>query len=242
MATATPTPTPAPITHTPIPSLCSIAKQNIWSGYLLHTEFDIARKIVFEKKSSSHVRLSAIPLSSILFSMKATAHHRNPIRALGVSRKDRFSIAASACWAVLFLCGSPWLAADWAGKDDIEIFIEERNCDGVVSRALSDSPTVVYKFGSVIPAIRPQSLQSPASQVYSSTSKIIFTLGVLLIELCLNRSFDQLRTELQLGNMQPPDNSNPVTDDYEAARELNERVYDDAGFSYGVRCSAMFKV
>jgi hypothetical protein len=76
-------------------------------------------------------------LNSILFSMKATAHHRDSIRALGASRKDRFSIAALACWALLFLCGSPWLAADWAGKDDIEIFIKERNRDGVVSRALS---------------------------------------------------------------------------------------------------------
>jgi len=64
-------------------------------------------------------------------------------------------------------------------------------------------------------------------------NRTLFALGILLIELCLNKTFDQLRQEshsdsfgASLGVTSPPD-------DYEIANAQMQNVYLEAGDFYG---------
>ncbi|KAI1497398.1 hypothetical protein F5X99DRAFT_24454 [Biscogniauxia marginata] len=157
-----------------------------------------------------------------------------------LSRRQRFSIAAATVWGLLCLYGSPWInSEDWNGKDELQIFVEEK---GHLELLANECPTISYVLRSMVTGRRGPSSAAPTAaplgdHAYQSSlirNKILFSLGIFLIELCLNKSFEQLRQESQSSHPTGPGGKQPsVVDDYEIADRQLDKIYLDAGNSYG---------
>ncbi|KAK0733076.1 hypothetical protein B0T26DRAFT_745167 [Lasiosphaeria miniovina] len=138
---------------------------------------------------------------------------------LGLSRKERFAIAAAASWAVLYLCGTPSLREeDWSrsGASAIQFGVDNPpsirpavSCDLKAGKAPGKQPDT----SSWADADRPSKIRN----------KILFALGVLLMELSLKKTIDSIQQESGAGS----------PDIYELAERQTDRVYIDAGHSYG---------
>jgi hypothetical protein len=77
-------------------------------------------------------------------------------------------------------------------------------------------------------------------QDWQIRNKTLFALGILLIELCLNRSFGELRRESQMYNPNFSGNitlkeavSSTASEDYAIAEMQTDKVYLEAGYLYG---------
>jgi hypothetical protein len=151
-----------------------------------------------------------------------------------LSRKQRFGIAAAMSWAVLHLAGSSWLNSSW-DKKDVELFLESK---GAGREVLINNPSLSCLFGSN-PTSTPLPTYATTHGPHATTTAhrfqsaqirnhAIFSLGVLLIELCLPCSFEQLRQEHRPGAA-----SATAIDDYEIALSKVDKVYLEAGDSYG---------
>lgn len=167
-----------------------------------------------------------------------------PQQPRALSRRDRFSIAAAAAWAVLYLCGTPWLKEDdasWTVSGAIHLGL-------AVGGAPNKQPPLA------IPCIlksQPTNATSPQAPNDSPPpppktlirNRILFALGVLLTELCLNTTLDTIRwrEEQHSRGGNPTTNSTtapqlPPLDEralYELADRQSDRVYLEAGQSYG---------
>lgn len=134
-------------------------------------------------------------------------------------------------WAILHLCGSPWLSETWT-KDDIYFFLKS-NTNTAGLESLANNPCISCGFG---PTAASASAvvglaTTPAERFHSNLirNKPLFALGILLIELGIKRSFEDIRRDhCQVGTTQPT-----VPDDYEIANGQIDDVYLDAGNSYG---------
>jgi len=153
-----------------------------------------------------------------------------------LSRADRFAVAAAAAWAVLYLAGSPWIDPDWTAREGLLLL---READ---SRHFT---TIPYAFQPDLGAQRAGNASYAAVEETEAgimRHKTLFALGVLLIELCLNATLEELRQEIRsnslyasMGLSVPFDG----LDDYKVANAYIERVYREAGdlFGYAVqRC------
>jgi len=172
----------------------------------------------------------AVPLRA----MFSQARGQSPSAPL-LSRKDRYALAAAASWAVLYLAGSPWIAPDWSGHEELQMLFENhqapelRHHPTISSLFKKASGQPVYPSAPTInPPIAHQLDQLRSSLIRNRT---LFSLGIILIELCLNRSFDQLRQEIQADSFSASLGVKP--DDYEIADALMQRVYLEAGDFYG---------
>ncbi|KAK0622605.1 hypothetical protein B0T14DRAFT_564048 [Immersiella caudata] len=131
-----------------------------------------------------------------------------------LSRKDRLAIAAATTWAALYLCGTPWLPedSDWGGLRTLAL-----------AHSIPDSPAIscVLKPSES----RPPSSPSPTLPHNDGIrNRVVFRLGILLTELCLNTTLDTLRsTRPEYRTMT----------DYELAASLSDSIYLDAGHSFG---------
>ncbi|KAK3381820.1 hypothetical protein B0H63DRAFT_476666 [Podospora didyma] len=147
-------------------------------------------------------------------------------RPSGLSRKERFSIAAAATWAVLYLCGTPWLKEeDWSLSAAIQLGVDSEDMS-------SRQPSISCKFKSMNHESTVSNMRSEQDTNQPLTkirNKILFALGVLLTELCLNTTLHNLRLESGQDTTQPPSEA----ETYELAQRQTERVYLDAGQLYG---------
>ena len=82
-----------------------------------------------------------------------------------------FANAATATWTVLHLCGAPWLEEDWAGLSTS--VMETRTKEPAISCALMSQSNI-------------SASKRPAPRNDGIRNRVLFTLGVLLTELCLN--------------------------------------------------------
>ncbi|KAI0858308.1 hypothetical protein F4860DRAFT_527275 [Xylaria cubensis] len=161
--------------------------------------------------------------------------NQKPPSRTPLSRKQRFSIAAAAVWAILYLYGSPWMGKDWSGKNEIQLFIEGSGA----ARQLAEYPTLVYIFISALQQ-QPRSCEASTSEAERFQSnqirnKELFALGILLIELCLDTTFERIRRESQEngGPSAPLGINTSAVDDFEIANRQTDRIYLEAGDSYG---------
>lgn len=170
--------------------------------------------------------LIPVPLRSFL--------HVNVGQALpfsaNLSRRERFSVAAAVCWAVLYLGGTPWLDTKWTGKDDIHLLFHQAGSES--TRPAARYPSISHTFRSTVPKPKLKSEDRDYSGI-QIRHKTLFSLGILLIELCLNSSFAKLRSRV----CESPSSTNTAMhtqlSDFEVAQELNDAVYLDAGDAYG---------
>lgn len=212
---ATPSPKPAVGTLTEIGSLCQflqdLDKNGNDLGFLLMP--GDTKRVHITPVSKTHIPATEVlNLQSLLPPSKPPVH-------LSLNRRKRFEIAAAAAWATLLLYDTPWLNETW-DKEGLYFFLEKNTMnDGLqaanpfVSRML-DKAKGAHRFQSKL--IR---------------NETIFALGILLIELCLNRSFDELCREENLGS-----GGTTILEEFEMANLLLDRVFLDAGDLYGDAC------
>lgn len=168
--------------------------------------------------------IKAIPLK-FLFSNEQSAPKRSV--SLPLSAKQRLGIAASVVWAVLHLGNSPWLGDQW-DQNQLSIFVEKSPDNG---ESLSRYPCASHIFPS------PSALKQPRTDnlKHYIPNKTVFTLGIVLIELGLNKPFSALR--------QDADATMPTSllNDYETALSHLDEVYRLVGDSYGYAAERCIK-
>lgn len=173
---------------------------------------------------TKRVHLSTVPgahreeanLVNLLPPSKPPAH-------LKLGRRKRFEIAAAAAWTTLLLCETPWLNQRW-DKHGLCFFSEDVSTAGLPLAGRCVSMTQGC-------TLNPQSANNLDVHPHQNTvirNEAIFALGVLLIELCLNRSFEECKRAANVGTT-----STNIVDDYGVAESLIEDVFDEGGEPYG---------
>jgi hypothetical protein len=138
---------------------------------------------------------------------------------LPLSAKQRRGIAASVAWSVLHLSGSPWLGDHW-DENQMSISLENGSNGREVP---SQHPCASCIFST--PATPEERPTNDLKDLIPN--RTVFALGILLIELCINKSFAEIRqvsgnatSTLQFG-------------DYRAALNTLDEVRCQAGDLYG---------
>ena len=188
------------------------------TGFLKDPDEDQNRHFSFDHNQTDSPKIiKAVPLKFLLSSQEQSILQRNPY--LSLSAKQRYGIAASIAWSVLHLSGSPWLGEHWDQKQ-AGIFLEKTQGGREV---LSRQPCASYIFS------LPTTPEEPPTNDFKHIipNRTVFALGIFLIELCINKSFAEIR--------QVDERATPASlpDDYAAALSKLEEVYRLAGDSYG---------
>ncbi|KAI0868908.1 hypothetical protein GGS24DRAFT_185442 [Hypoxylon argillaceum] len=169
----------------------------------------------------------AFRLKSLISQGHPPAGKQNPIYSL--SAKQRYGIAAAVAWSVLHLGGTPWLGEFWS-EQQANLFLEKSDQAGTPD---SPKPYVSYIFSATPPPPPPpshdkqqqqQQQQQPVTTPSSAfdelvPNRVIFALGVLLVELCT----------LDLRSRSRP----LLIEDYRAAVGRLDDVRRIAGSAYG---------
>ncbi|KAK5630118.1 hypothetical protein RRF57_005833 [Xylaria bambusicola] len=204
-----------------ITELCSLVKQKEWNGYLLHSE-TANNKIIFLKNVVSPCpRLSTLPLESVISDCHFRSGKSKQVAYARLSRKERLGIAAAAVWAVLVLCGTPWLDERPLGKEDIVLLVDTPMQGNSFERPKT-CPSLLYTFHSREnrPNISSPISHSDSYQDNQIRHKTLFSLGVLLIELGLNKTFNQLRAD---NRTEAQSCGRSMLEDYEIANQVIQR-------------------
>ena len=146
-----------------------------------------------------------------------------------LSRQQRIGLAVSLASAVLQLYESPWMDELW-DKRDIQFLFNGLNTE---QHPLLSSPYVSRHFQSMQVQNNTVTSRSTTAESILSRSiinKTLFALGLVLVELCLNKSFEDLRTST-LGTA--PNQIPNTLDDYDIANKAISDVYQEGGHSYG---------
>lgn len=202
--------------------------------YFLHQKQQHARLLVsgLEQAISIRKRMEkspqAITVTHIRTVLAAKPSHSSD--AVLLSRRDRFGLAAAAAWAVLYLAESPWIASQWDIRPRLHIFSENYNHTWRHYPSLSS----VFQEGSHTEATstNDELYESPGPSFIPAHNKTLFALGVLLIELCLNKPFEQMRQEYHNDSPSAMLGTSPPAD-YVIANQLMSNVYLEAGDFYG---------
>ncbi|KAI8632050.1 hypothetical protein F5Y19DRAFT_422953 [Xylariaceae sp. FL1651] len=114
-------------------------------------------------------------LKSLISLGDSPAGKRNPLQSL--SAKQRYGIAAAIAWSVLHLGETPWLGESWSEKQ-ANLFFEKNRHSGAPD---SPRPYLSYIFST-----SPIPQEHPSSEFDELIpNKVIFALGVILVELCI---------------------------------------------------------
>ncbi|RYP55837.1 hypothetical protein DL771_012304 [Monosporascus sp. 5C6A] len=150
---------------------------------------------------------------------------QQPSLYMALSAKQRYGIAASVAWSVLHLSGSPWLGDRW--DEDQAVILLERSSTG--RKILSRYACASYLFpASTNPASPEQTSRN--SFTHLIPNKTVFALGILLIELCINKPFGEIQEIRVSGTNSSP---NTLLDVYSTALGRLDEVRRQAGDSYG---------
>ncbi|EHA55776.1 hypothetical protein MGG_07344 [Pyricularia oryzae 70-15] len=144
-----------------------------------------------ECNKARYTPVKAVPIKEILATdarkQRSNRFHPGTILCF---RKDRYAMAATATWAVLYLAETPWLLTDWDGKEQLQL-IQRQQSPGGTFATIS---TLLWDPGRK-QQYRKMPLPLPTWCSGSVRNGTLFALGILLIELGLNQSFEQLRDD-----------------------------------------------
>lgn len=173
----------------------------------------------------------------------AQASHATPIRLgsllsddrklmkLGkLSKQQRLQIAVALASTVLQLYESPWLSESWS-KSDICFFFNGADSN---RRPMIGDPYVSRSFGvSRRRETMKQSAEQNAEAIkgHMIKNKTLFALGIVLIELCLNISFENLSSSLD--DQHEETRPQGITQVYQTALSQIDAVYTKWGDEYG---------
>jgi hypothetical protein len=145
-----------------------------------------------------------------------------PPAHLKLGRRKRLEIAVAAAWTTLLLCDTPWLTRAW-DKQGLCFFSEDISSAGVP--LIGQCISMIQGCGP-----DPQLTNTAGAELHHKIirNEATFALGILLIELGLNRSFEECKKSGSVGIT-----AANVVDDYNVANDLIEEVFDEVGDSYG---------
>jgi hypothetical protein len=187
------------------------------------------------KESATDTEPAVYPLKSLL---------QNPRRqqqsgsGFALSRRHRFEIAAAVSWAALYLCGTSWFESGWGVKDDLHIFLRT---EGKANRAvvLDVHPSITHVFKQTSADV-PLEQTAPGFETGQIRNRTLFNLGILLLELCLGKTFEQISHEARRpaseGGLPLSSRAASVAaplSDYDVANQLLDEVYLAEGDLYG---------
>ena len=144
-----------------------------------------------------------------------------PPAHLKLSRRKRLEIAVAAAWSTLLLCETPWLNHAW-DKHELCFF-----SDSVSTPGLPLTSRCVSMTQGCASSPLPTNIAGVNMQHKIIRNEAVFALGILLIELGLNKSFEECKRTKNLGT------ATNVVDDYDVADDLIEDVFDEVGEPYG---------
>jgi hypothetical protein len=134
------------------------------------------------------------------------------------SRIQKLKVAVALAWGVLQFSNTPWLANDW-NEDDIH-FIDQTNAP---SRSIYEYPFLHYDFSKTTIDSRTQRRHISHRIVRNES---IFTLGIVLLELCYGKMIEELQLPSDVMEGEP----GPVWST--AHRVIEEELEYEAGKSY----------
>lgn len=180
---------------------------------------------LFDKSRACKYVVHPLDSASISsFSLRQAMLESVPGQFAPMRMSARKTLAMTLASSVLQLYGTPWLPAKWKSDDILFIHAQDLRphlaphvstlVTPEMTEAPSKSPATSPKKGFMSPNIR---------------DEVTFGLGILLIELCLGKPIDQLRTPSDLN----PDGSEHVTTDFRTATRLLDDIYEEAGGRYG---------
>lgn len=150
-------------------------------------------------------------------SIKSLLSEQRLSSPFGLTARQRYRLAAAIACAVLHAADTPWIHDDW-DQEQVSVLLEK---DAAQREIVSQHPYISCLFHTQLgPGSQPAQYRFKSSRIRNKT---VFALGVLLIELCLNKSFEKLKR----------DSSMPLTDDFDLADSKLRDVYGEAGDSYG---------
>lgn len=228
MLDKTPTGNSQRLSH--IPSLCQAIQQakNVPTCLGFLANVPRKRSIHFTTTISLPDPVEHVPLESLLPPRNA---EERPSRKYGkLTRQQRLRIAVTLASAVLQLHKSPWLSETWSKKD---IYFFSRGVDEY-NRPLIDRAYVSRSFSTSANTRIEAATASTANDFLKCQiiNKSLFALGITLIELCLNRPFEDLCAEEKCPVESEAGEPN-IADIYRVATSQIEAVYDEAGTEYG---------
>jgi hypothetical protein len=220
--------------RTHLTDLCEILRQNSipWTvfgtldprpGEEQHQTFDL------ESSTERGIVTKAVPVRSL-----PLGHIRGPERPRdrpSMSLQQRLGIAVSIAWAVLHLSNSPWLGEHW-DEDQLSIFVTQAPGD---NPDFSKHPSASVSFKPLQQGNQPAVSEATTAPSAGSTetqnldilaivrrqipNQIVFALGILLMELALNRPFTWYLN--QAGR-----SSDTLLDRFTVAGETIDEVYE----------------
>ncbi|TLD21406.1 hypothetical protein PspLS_09223 [Pyricularia sp. CBS 133598] len=193
---------------------------------------DCGAKVLKKGQQGSKAKytpIKAVPIKEILATdVRKQRREHFCLGSVLCSRKDRYAMAAAATWAVLYLAETPWLLPDWNGKEQLQLIQRQQSPGGTfatISTLLRDSGQK-----------QPSGEMSPPLPTWCSGSVrngTLFALGILLIELGLNKPFEQLRDECIRDSLEGDLGTKTPLTDAEVADILVDQVYEDVSEWYG---------
>ncbi|TGJ83175.1 hypothetical protein E0Z10_g5602 [Xylaria hypoxylon] len=200
-------------------STTGVVKQAEWNGHLLHTDTAEEKVIYMKKIVSPCPKFSSLPLESVISDHHFRSGKGKKAAYARLSRKERLGIAAAAVWAVLVLCGTPWLEEGWLTKEVITILVDTPTQGNNFVRPKTYS-TLSYTFVSQKEPSKPLESLDPGDYLEAQIRhKTLVALGVLLIELGLNKTLNQLRGDI---NAEVPACDTSVQEKYMVANQVIE--------------------
>lgn len=178
-------------------------------------------------------------------SLQTLLSRTSAIKKHALSRKQRFGIAAALAWAILHLCDSAWLGKH-VDDEKIQLFLETETKS--TYETLSANPYLSCSLRSTTtqsssPTATTQTQMFQSKQIANMT---LFTLAIRLMELGLNRPFDQLRQEHGRRELvaDPTQQTtiNTVIDDFKVATEQLDELYLECGTSYAYAVQRCLKL
>ncbi len=214
----------------PITSLCqaiqSAQPQPTCLGFLL--DRTQKRSMTFTTTVAQSSSTTPIRLQALLSAKHNLGRQR--IKSGKLSRQQRLQIAVTLASTILQLHKSPWLSENWNARD---IYFFFNGLDSDNHPLISDA----YVSRSFRPPGSPQPIDQNAEanteDFFSSQiiNKTLFALGIVLIELCLNKSLE----DLQSSPNNPHEETRPqsIFDVYRTATSQIDAVYSKGGTQYG---------
>jgi hypothetical protein len=204
----------------------------------------LAKSTRGRRASISSIKSSGDQNSTILLQLesllpsKRSSQSTSPLPyGAELSRAQRLSIGVALSSAVLQFYHSAWLDELWS-KSDISFFYNGISDD---QSLIIGPPHVSHSFKSSLQttASLPNADSSPSQASDFQASLIInrtlFALGIVLIELCLNKRFEDLRPP-PLPNQSGVTSTYSIADDYSLAQKQIDAVYREGGMEYGYVC------
>ncbi|KAK8054936.1 hypothetical protein PG993_000163 [Apiospora rasikravindrae] len=229
-------PTTTPPRREHIHSICSHPATKLFGGYLMNSDPDNQNMVILERKQPAAKHAYVLGWRSFL-TPGAASLGRSRIRRKKMSNKDRLAIASAATWAVLLLCGTPWLEETKMIENDIVLLAEETLATGRTPLDLDNAnavPAFSYRFSK--PQVKersPTPQQDPGPLGGNAIPhRTLFALAILLLEIGLDTEFRNIYEEFTESEFRGFEEPASLLESYWAAEEAAEDLYDAMGDKY----------